>query len=101
MKTMLAQLTPTTTKAFDAMTELGLITEDGSNQFYDAEGNLRGMYDIVGLLNGATKDLTEEQRKQYLQTIFGNDAMRSAGALAGMTADEYEAMYMVVNESTS
>jgi TP901 family phage tail tape measure protein len=100
LKTMLAQLTPTTAKAKDAMFDLGLITEDGKNQFYDAEGNLRGMYDIVGLLNGATKDLTEEQRKQYLQTIFGNDAMRSAGALAGMTADEYEAMYMVVNEGT-
>lgn len=101
MKTMLAQLTPTTTKAEEAMFALGLITEDGSNQFYDAEGNLRGMYDIVGLLNGATKDLTEEQRKVALQTIFGNDAMRSAGALAAMTADEYEAMYMVVNEGTS
>jgi len=101
LKTMLASLTPTTKAQKDAMFELGLLTEDGSNAFYDAEGNLRGMYDIVGLLNGATKDLTEEQRTLALQTIFGNDAMRSAGALAGMTADEYEAMYMVVNEGTS
>ena len=101
LKTMLAQLTPTTTKAKDAMFELGLVTEDGQNAFYDSEGNLKGMYDIVGLLNGATKDLTEQQRKQYLQTIFGNDAMRTAGSLAGMTADEYEAMFMTVNEGTS
>jgi len=100
LKTMLAQLTPTTTKAKDAMFELGLLTEDGSNAFYDANGNLKGMYDIVGLLNNATKDLTEQQRKQYLQTIFGNDAIRSAGALAGMTADEYEAMFMTVNEGS-
>jgi len=101
LKTMLASLTPGTNKQKDAMFELGLLTEDGTNAFYDANGQLKGMYDIVGLLNGATKDLTEQKRAELLQTIFGNDAMRSAGALAGMTADEYEAMYMTVNEGTS
>lgn len=52
------------------------------NAFYDANGQLKSMADVSAMLNEATADLTEEQKNQYLTTIFGSDAMRTAFGLA-------------------
>ena len=88
-KQFLAGLTPETKKAKEAFYELGLTAEDGSNRFFDANGNLKSMTEIVGILNTATKDLSEEQKAMALTTIFGSDAMRAAAGLAGLTAEEF------------
>jgi TP901 family phage tail tape measure protein len=77
-KTMITRLTPASNAASDAMAALGIITEDGANQFYDAEGNLKSMAEIAGILETSLGDLSEQQRTQYLNTIFGADAMRAA-----------------------
>ena len=81
-KTMLQTLIPKSDGAAAAMKELGLITADGSNQFFDAQGNLKSMAYIASLLQGALAGLTEEQKNAALSTIFGTDAMRAAVALA-------------------
>jgi hypothetical protein len=49
--------------------------------FYDAEGKFVGMRKAAELMQGALKGLTDEQKTQALQTIFGNDAMGAASAL--------------------
>lgn len=82
LKTMLQRLNPQSKAAKVAMEELGLITEDGSNQFFDASGNMRSMSEISGLLNGALSGLSDSQRNQALTTIFGSDAMRAAAGTA-------------------
>lgn len=81
-KTMLQTLIPKSDGAAAAMKQLGLITADGSNAFFDAQGNLKGMADISSILQGALAGLSEEQRNAALSTIFGTDAMRAAVALA-------------------
>lgn len=81
-KTMLQRLVPASGPAEEAMKALGLITADGANQFFDANGNMRDMSEIAGLLQGALGGLTEEQKNAALSTIFGTDAMRAAVALA-------------------
>lgn len=86
-KTMLQRMANPTGKAIDAMMELGLVTEDGKNQFYDAEGSMRSMSEIAGILAAATANLTEEQKAQALSTIFGSDAIRAASGLALAGAD--------------
>lgn len=53
-----------------------------SNAFFDANGNLKDMSEITAILHEATKDLNEEQKNQYFNTIFGTDAMRAAFAMA-------------------
>ena len=50
--------------------------------FYDLEGNFVGNAKAAQLLQDATKDLSEAERVHALQTIFGNDAMNAAVALA-------------------
>jgi hypothetical protein len=51
------------------------------NSFFTAEGNMRSMAEIAGILDQAFSGLSEEQRNQALSTIFGTDAMRAAVGL--------------------
>lgn len=92
LKTMLLNLVPKSNDAEDAMRALGIITEDGSNRFFTATGELRSMGEIAGILNTALSGLSEEQKNQTLSTIFGTDAMRAAAAMAGLTETEFLAL---------
>lgn len=81
-KTFLQRLIPTSADAESAMQALGLVTAEGANQFFNADGTMRSMSEISGLLAGALAGLTEEQKNTALSTIFGTDAMRAAVGLA-------------------
>lgn len=89
-KTLLQRLIPQSKDAAKSMKQLGIITEDGSNQFFDAQGNLKGMAEIAGILQDALSGLTEEQRNNALATIFGQDAQRAAVALAEVGAEKFK-----------
>lgn len=82
LKTMLMNLQPTTDAAAEAMRSLGIITEDGTNQFYDAQGGLKSLADISGILQGALSGMSEAQKQATLQVLFGSDAIRGAAVLA-------------------
>ena len=84
MKNMLLRLSPATNKAEEAMMSLGLITEDGANVFYNADGTMKSMSQVAAILSGSLSGLTEQQKATTLKTIFGNDAMEAV--LATMTA---------------
>lgn len=92
LKTMFQRLIPTTVKQRDLMEELGLITEDGSNKFYDAAGNMKSLSDVSGLLQGALKGMTKEQQQATLTTLFGSDAVRGAAILAQEGAAGFDKM---------
>ncbi|HHB12084.1 MAG TPA: phage tail tape measure protein [Chromatiales bacterium] len=91
-KTFLQRLTPQSSKAAEAMAALGIITEDGSNKFFDAEGNLKSMDEIAGILQTSLSGLSDEQRNQALATIFGTDAMRTAVGLAETGKEGFQAL---------
>ena len=88
-KNFLLRLVPNTETAKDAMAELNLVTDEGKSVFFDAQGNLRSMADIAGILQEALGDLSTEQRQQALRTIFGNDAMGAAIALAEVGKERF------------
>lgn len=81
LKVMLQRLVPQTDKAKGSMEELGLITKDGSNQFFDAQGNMKSLTQVAGLLQTALKDQTKEQKINTLYRLFGSDATRAASIL--------------------
>lgn len=89
LKTMFGRLNPDTKAAKEAMAELGLWTSRTGSKFFDARGNIKSMAEITDLLHNATKDLTEQQRAQALETIFGTDALRAAGALSLLTGEQF------------
>ena len=78
---MLANLQPQTEAQIGLMMDLGLLTRDGSNAFFDAAGNVKSMADVAGLLQTALKDMTNEQRQAALGTLFGSDAIRAGNIL--------------------
>jgi TP901 family phage tail tape measure protein len=98
-KTMLTRLTPASSAAEEAMAALGIITEDGNNLFYDAQGNLKSMSEVSGILQSSLSGLSEEQKAQALTTIFGADAMRAAVGLAETGAEGFAELQSVMGET--
>lgn len=92
VKNMIARLQPTTDPATIAMTKLGLYTAETGSAFYDAAGNFVGFETASQLLQTSLQGLTKEQQAAALQTIFGNDAMGAAAALADGGALAYQNM---------
>lgn len=80
-----------------------LIDETGimGNAFFDANGKVKSMADVAKLLQGATKNLTEEQRLQALQTIFGSDAIRAAVVLAKEGGEGFDQMAGAMGKVTA
>lgn len=64
-----------------AMKEFGLITKDNQNLFYDAKGDFLGMANAADVLNESFAGLSDFERTEGLQKIFGSDASRTAAAL--------------------
>lgn len=87
LKTMLQNLQPVTDKQKDLFKELGIITEDGSNAFYDAAGNTKSLADIAGVLQKATAGLTTKEKQMALEVMFGSDAIRAAAVIANEGSD--------------
>lgn len=98
LRGMLQNLTPMTDAAAAKMEALGIITKDGSNQFYDAAGNTKSMAEISGVLQKALKGLNDEQMTQALTTMFGARAMTGAVALAKAGKDGFEELATAVGK---
>lgn len=81
LKTMLLNLQPSTKAQVAAFRELGIITADGANQFFTAEGKAKSLADIAGVLQEATRDMTDQQKLATLEVMFGTDAIRAATIL--------------------
>lgn len=98
-RNFITRLTPNTEVAADAMKELGLITEDGSNKFFDAEGNLKDMADVTELLKSSMSGLTEQQRQVALETIFGQDAMGAAVGAMNLGKEAFDDLKGTMGET--
>lgn len=101
LKTMMLNLQPSTKKATEEMLKLGLITADGANAFFDATGKVKSMAEVAGVLQAATKNLTQQQRLQALETIFGTDAIRAAAVLAKEGAAGFDTMATSMSKVTA
>lgn len=92
LKTMFQRLIPVTDKQTEEFKRLGLMTEDGANQFYDAQGNLKSFSDVAGILQNSLKGMTAEQKQATLSTLFGSDAIRAAAVVSEQGSAGFEAM---------
>ena len=99
MKTMLLRLVPSSIAAASAMQDLGLMTKDWKNQFFDATWKMKSMSDISQLLHDALKDLSDEQRNSALNTIFGTDAMRAAAWMANFTKEQLDQLQSTIENT--
>jgi phage-related protein len=101
LKTMLQNLIPTTDKQIALSKELGLITKDGSNAFFDAAGNVKDLASISEILKTHLAGLTAEQKSLALQTLFGSDAIRAAAILADNGAAGFDKLAAAMGKVTA
>jgi TP901 family phage tail tape measure protein len=101
LKAMFLRLNPSTKEAADLMRELGIVTEDGKNQFYDAQGNMRSLAEVSDVLGGALAGMTKEQQQATLNTLFGSDAIRAAAVVAQSGSEAFNAMAESMNGMTA
>ena len=83
LRTMILRLIPQTTKAAEAMKDLGVSATDANGQFLPLQEIIRRYHD-------ALVRLTPAQRALTLQTIFGQDAIRAANIIFGQGSRIFE-----------
>lgn len=101
LKTMLQNLIPVTDKQIALSKKLGLMTEDGTNKFFDQTGKIKSLAEIAGILQTALKGMGEEQKLAALQTLFGSDAIRGAAVLANAGADGFNNLAAAMGQVTA
>lgn len=98
LKTMYMNLIPTTKNQISVARELGLITADGTNKFFDASGKVKSYEEISKVLASSLQGLTEKQKLSALETLFGSDAIRAASVAAKMGAGEFGDLGAAIRE---
>lgn len=101
LKTMLMNLQPSNKKNSELMKELGMITKDGANAFYDSAGNLKSLDQIAGVLQKSLKGMSAAQQQATLQQLFGADAVRGAAILYKEGADGVKKMKKEMGKTTA
>ena len=98
LKTMLLNLEPSSKAAEKAMMDLGIITKDGTNLFFDQEGKVKSLAEISQVLKEKLAGLTDQQRQAALKTMFGTDAIRAANILYKEGAAGVENMWKAMSK---
>jgi len=92
LKTALLRLNPDTDKAAEAMRALGV-------NAFDAQGKLLPLRNIIDQFSGAFGKLTDQQKIQAANTIFGTDAMRAALIVFGGGVEQFDKLSAAVNKT--
>lgn len=95
----LSSLTSPSKEASKELARLGVVTEDGTNKLYDANGQFKGLANTAEVLREATKDLTDEERNAALGRIFGNQQLTAANILLKSGGDAVRQWTADVNDS--
>ncbi|WP_172123234.1 phage tail tape measure protein [Devosia sp. 919] len=93
-KTFLQRLVPASKPAARAMRKMGL-------EFFDANGNMKSMAEISQELKDGLEGLSDEAKNEYLQDIFGTDAIRTAIALAEVGSKEFEDLQAIIRNTSA
>ena len=70
----ISRLSKPTDDMRDVMEELGI-------SFYDSNGKMKSLSEQVGMLEGAFSGMTDEQKNNYLVTLYGQEALSGMLAL--------------------
>lgn len=85
MRNMIMKLSSPTKEGAEQMEALGV-------KVFDAEGNMRSLQDIMGDLNGALGNLTQEEKIKAVADLFNARDLASAEALLGAVEQDWDAI---------
>jgi TP901 family phage tail tape measure protein len=92
LRQMMVSLNGSTKPAIAAMKELGIITAEGQNQFFDLQGNIKPLPQVFQVLQDSLKGYSKQQQTAYLRTIFNNRALTAAAILTKEGASGFKEM---------
>ncbi len=101
LKTMLMRLQPETKAQYQAFQKLGLLTEEGTSKFYDAEGRMKSLAEIADLLSTSMSGLNQMEQQSLLSTMFGTDAIRGGAILTKLGGKGVRDMAGAMTEYTA
>ena len=84
-------LAGTTKKGADTMKEFGL-------EFFNAQGEMRPMTEIIAELDTKLGDLTDKERTKVMKDLFGIEGMRAANVLIQEGVVGFESLSTAVNK---
>lgn len=75
LRQMMVGLIGNSKQAIGVLTDLGIITEEGGNAFFDATGKLKPLPEVMQILNDSMEGLTQEDKVGLLRKIFNVRAL--------------------------
>lgn len=85
LRSGLVRIIKPTKQVYTAMEQLGV-------EFYDNNGKMKSLTEIIDDLKKSTKDLSDEAKNQALAQIFGTEALSGMLALVNRGADDLDDM---------
>ncbi|MFB5192027.1 phage tail tape measure protein [Alicyclobacillus fastidiosus] len=99
LRRMLTNLTPASAAAQTEMQKLGMITSNGTNIFYNANGTLKSMTTIQSLLHDKLASLSPQMETFALKTIFGQYALNGMSIIANETPGAFAKLEDSMNKT--
>lgn len=101
LRQILLGLNGSTPKATAALKDLGIITEDGTNRFYNMNGSAKSLAEVFQILQDATAGMTDQQKTATMQQIFAVRALPSLIALTREGAAGFDEMAAAIEKTTA
>lgn len=92
LRNMLLSLQNPTDQAASTLEDLGIAV-------YDSQGNMRSMIDIIGDLQTATADMTQEERDFTTSGIFNKTDLASVNALLNTSTERFNELSSAIGDS--
>ena len=83
-------------KLADPTAEAQKLIDDLGISFFDANGDMKSMQEIMGDLNEVMADMTSEERTKFLATLFNSRDLKAVNALLDTSADRWDEVGLAI-----
>lgn len=101
LRMMMLRLGGDTAPARKAMEELGIITEDGANKFFTAEGKAKSLAEVMEILRVSMDGMTDKKKLSLMNDLFGQRAVTGAMVLMEEGAEGFAAIREEIERTTA
>lgn len=101
LRQIMVSLAGGTDKAKGELEDLGIITKNGTNLFFDAHGKAKSLAEIFQILQDHTQGLSQKEQLMAFRTIFNNRALAAAEILTKAGAKGFASMNSEMSKTTA
>lgn len=101
LRQTLISLNGATGKAQAELKSLGIIMEDGSNRFFNADGSAKTLAETFDILGKATAGMTDQAKLASFKQIFQTRALPTVIALTKEGAAGFDEMNLAISKTTA